>query len=308
MSEAAAVAAAPERDEVAAPPRRRPRRRGRGLIAFALAMICVLMVPIAVMFVFSFNDPRGNFNYAWNEFSLDAWAHPLAVPELATALGHTLLVAVLAALIATLLGTPIALALTRSRLRGRGAANVLVLIPLATPEINFGAALLTFFVATVTVEPLRTIVPKGIVFPLGLNTVIIGHVTFCISFVVITVRARLVGFPYALEEAALDLGATRWVAFWKVVFPLIRPGIVAGALLAFALSIDDFVVTNFTSGTAVMFPTWLFSLIRRSLPPQIDVIGVLIFAVSIGAAVAATLLAGRRVETGVAPEGGSERA
>jgi spermidine/putrescine transport system permease protein len=277
-------------------------------MAFTLFAIGVLMVPIAVMVAFSFNDPRGRFNYSWNEFSLDAWLDPFGVPELATALGNTLLVAGLAALIATALGTPLALALTRSRLRGKGAANVLVLIPLATPEINFGAALLAFYVATVTVQPWETLIPKGVLFPLGLNTVLIGHVTFCVSFVVITVRARLLGFPSSLEEAALDLGATRWVAFWKVVFPLIRPGILAGGLLAFALSLDDFVVTNFTAGTEAMFPTWLFSLMRRELPPQIDVVGVMIFAISVSAAIAATVMASRNVQVAATAEGEIDRA
>lgn len=246
---------------------------------FTGAALLYLMVPILVMIAFSFNDPPGRFNFVWGQFSLEAWARPFARPRLAEALQTSLLVASISSVVATALGTLIGLALTRYDFRGRSATNLFIFIPMATPEIVLGASLLTMFVATAQ-EPLRTLT-GGLLFPLGVQTILIAHIMFNISFVVVTVRARMQGFPRHLEEAAMDLGANEWTTFWKVTFPLILPGILAAGLLAFSLSIDDFVITQFTSGQDTTFPIWVWTSIRANLPPQVHVIGTAIFVIAV---------------------------
>ncbi len=254
---------------------------------FTILAIGYLVLPIAIIIVFSFNDPPGRFNFVWGEFSLDAWMNPLGRLGLASALGTSLMVAFVSTVVSTILGTMIALGLERYRFRGRGVAEGFIFVPLATPEIVLGASLLTMFVVTAQ-EPLRTIT-GGAFFPLGVQTILVAHILFCISFVVVTVRARIAGFPRHLEEAAMDLGANEWVTFWKVTFPLIFPGIMAAALLAFSLSIDDFIITNFTSGTANTFPIWVWSSIRNNLPPQVHVIGTIIFTTAVALVAVSTL-------------------
>jgi spermidine/putrescine transport system permease protein len=248
---------------------------------FTAAALTYLMLPIAVMILFSFNKPEGKFNFVWHEFSLDAWMSPLNRPGLADALTTSIIVAVIATIAATILGTLIALALVRHQFRGGGSTNLAIFIPMATPEIVLGASLLALFVASASQEPFKSIIPPGILYPLGLNTIIIAHVMFNISFVVVTVRARMQGFDRHLEEAAMDLGANEWATFWKVTFPLIRPGIIAAALLVFSLSIDDFIVTNFTSGLVNTFPVWVWGTIRNNLPPQVHVIGTAFFVIAV---------------------------
>jgi spermidine/putrescine transport system permease protein len=260
---------------------------------FTVGAIGYLMVPIIVMIVFSFNKPDGKFNFVWAEFSLDAWAAPLNRPGLSDALWTSILVAIVGTFFATILGTLIALALVRYRFRGRNATNLFIFVPMATPEIVLGASLLTIFVSTATLEPFKSIIPSGIFYPLGLPTIIIAHVMFNISYVVVTVKARIQGFDRHLEEAAMDLGANEWTTFWKVTFPLIRPGIIAAALLAFSLSIDDFIVTNFTSGLVNTFPVWVWGTIRNNLPPQVHVIGTAIFLIAVGGVAIATFLQSR---------------
>jgi spermidine/putrescine transport system permease protein len=176
-------------------------------------------------------------------------------------------VAAIASIAATALGTLIALALVRYRFRGRGSTNLLIFLPMASPEIVLGAALLTLFLS-VNVE-------------LGFWTITIAHVMFCISYVVVTVKARLVSFDRHLEEAAMDLGANEWTTFRKVTLPLLAPAILSALLLCFALSIDDFVITNFNSGTTVTFPLFVWGAARVATPPQINVIGTAIFAVAV---------------------------
>ena len=252
-------------------------RRGlqqRVLPIFTTLAIIYLMIPIAVMIVFSFNKPDGKFNYIWSQFSLDGWAHPFDWPGLGSAVTTSLAVAILSTLIATIIGTMMGLALTRYSFRGRGALNGIIFLPMATPEIVLGASLLTLFVAT-ALPPLAGTVPT--LYPTGFLTILIAHVMFNISYVVVTVKARLAGFDRRLEEAAMDLGANEITTFWKVTFPLIFPGIMAAALLAFSLSIDDFVITNFVSGTTNTFPIWVYSIQRNALPVQINVIGSIIF-------------------------------
>jgi spermidine/putrescine transport system permease protein len=210
------------------------------------------------------------------EFSLDAWLNPFGALGLQDAVFASLRIAFISTIAATVLGTLIGLALTRYEFRGRGATNLFIFLPMATPEIVLGASLLTMFVS--------------IGQPRNELTILIAHIMFNISFVVVTVRARLTGFPRHLEEAAMDLGANEWVTFWKVTFPLIFPGIMAAALLAFSLSIDDFVITNFTAGQTVTFPMFIWGSARVGVPVQVNVIGTIIFLTAVGAVVLSTLL------------------
>jgi spermidine/putrescine transport system permease protein len=230
---------------------------------YAGLALLYLLVPIAIILVFSFNEPRGRFNFIWQEFSLDAWTDPFGVPGIGDALVNSLEIAALSTLIATALGTVTALALVRYEFRGRAPVNFFVFIPLATPEVVLGAALLSLFlnfsVAT------------------GFATIVIAHIMFTLSFVIVTVRSRLIGFDRSLEEAAQDLGATPWQTFRLVTLPLIMPGVVSAALLAFALSIDDFVITNFNAGATVTFPIFIWGAARVAVPPQIYVIASMIF-------------------------------
>lgn len=286
----------------AAPARSQPGAGGslmrainrRALPAFTVLALGYLLIPIAVMIVFSFNLPQGKFNFAWNQFSLDAWFHPFDWPGLGDALRLSLEIAFISTVVATILGTLIGLAITRYQFRGRGAMNGLIFLPMATPEIVMGSSLLTLFVSSALPGgPLNGVLPKGLVFPLGFNTIVIAHVMFNISYVVVTVKARLAGFDRRLEEAAMDLGANELVTFWKITFPLIFPGIMAAALLAFSLSIDDFVITNFVSGTSNTFPIWTWSIIKNALPPQINVVGSIIFLSAVAIVVVTTLRTGR---------------
>ena len=272
-------------------------RRMRALVdrwavpAFTALVIGYLLLPVAIMIAFSFNDPPGRFNFVWGEFSLAAWGNPLGRPRLDDAITTSLGVAVVSTVAATSLGTLIALALSRYQFRGQGATNLFIFVPMATPEIVLGASLLTLFVATAQ-EPLRTLT-GGALFPLGFQTILVAHIMFNISYVVVTVRARLQGFDRRLEEAAMDLGANEWSTFWRVTFPLIFPGIMAAALLAFSLSIDDFIITTFTAGTSNTFPIWVWASIRNNLPPQIHVIGTIIFVVAVGLVVISTIVGNR---------------
>jgi spermidine/putrescine transport system permease protein len=255
------------------------RVRPHLLPLFTILAIVYLMTPIIVMILFSFNQPIGKFNYTWNEFSLQGWLHPFDWPGLPESVLTSLEVAVLSTIFATIMGTMIGLALTRYQFRGRGALNGLIFLPMATPEIVLGASMLTLFVAT-ALPPLSGSVPT--LYPTGFTTILIAHILFNISFVVVTVKARLAGFDRNLEEAAMDLGANELTTFWKITFPLILPGVLAAALLAFSLSIDDFVITNFVSGTTNTFPIWIYGVIRNALPVQINVIGSMIFLGAVG--------------------------
>ncbi|MET0614185.1 MAG: ABC transporter permease [Thermoleophilaceae bacterium] len=242
------------------------RKRGPDwlLNTYAGLALIYLLLPIAVIIVFSFNNPVGRFNFIWQEFSFDAWKHPFAVPGVGDALKNSLEIAAFSTLIATALGTLTALALVRYEFRFRGPVNFFIFIPLATPEVVLGAALLSQF--------LNWGAPQ-----LGFATILIAHVMFNLSFVVITVRSRLIGFDRSLEEAAQDLGATPWETFRLVTLPLIMPGVVSAGLLAFALSIDDFVITYFNNGSTITFPLFIWGAARVAVPPQIYVIATMIF-------------------------------
>jgi spermidine/putrescine transport system permease protein len=235
------------------------------LNAYAGLALIYLLAPIAVIIVFSFNDPVGRFNFLWQEFSLDAWKDPFGgpVPGIGDALRNSIEIAVLSTIGATILGTLTALALVRYEFKARGPVNFFIFIPLATPEVVLGAALLSLFLNAAVAT--------------GFGTILIAHIMFNVSFVVITVRSRLIGFDRSLEEAAQDLGATPWETFRLVTLPLIMPGVVSAALLAFALSIDDFVITNFNAGSTVTFPVFIWGAARVAIPPQIYVIATMIF-------------------------------
>ncbi len=241
--------------------------REHAIVIYGALAITYMLIPIALIVVFSFNNPAGKFNFTWNGFTLSHWAHPFEISELTNALTLSLRLAALATVISTVLGTMIALALVRYDFFGRRASNYLIIIPTATPEVVLGASLLSLFLI------------YGL--SLGFTTLLIAHVMFCISFVVIVVRSRLIGFDRSLEEAAKDLGADSFTTFRKITLPLIWPGVVAGALLAFALSIDDFVVSNFTAGTEVTFPLYIFGAAQRGIPVQVYIIATMLFTITV---------------------------
>lgn len=255
--------------------------RENAIVIYGVLAIVYMLIPIGLIVVFSFNDPAGKFNFTWQGFTLSHWAHPFQISELTDALMLSLRLALLATLISTVLGTMIALALVRYDFLGRRASNYLIVIPTATPEVVLGASLLSMFLI------------YGL--SLGFTTLLIAHVMFCISFVVIVVRSRLIGFDRSLEEAAQDLGADPFTTFRKVTMPLIWPGIIAGAMLAFALSIDDFVVSNFTAGTEVTFPLYIFGAAQRGIPVQVYIIATMLFSITVIAMVF-TVLQQRRAD------------
>jgi spermidine/putrescine transport system permease protein len=274
---------------------------GRRLLpVFTVIAICYLLIPIIVMIIFSFNDYQGKFNFIWSGFTLKAWQQPLAWPGLPDAIRISLTIAALSTIFSTILGTMIGLALTRYQFRGRGLINGLIFLPMASPEIVLGASLLTMFIniglQNGIVPPGLTLLPKSTL-ALGFSTILIAHIMFNISYVVVTVKARLAGFDRRLEEAAMDLGANEWSTFWRVTFPLIFPGVLAAAMLAFSLSIDDFVITNFVSGTTNTFPIWTYGVIRNALPAQINVIGSVVFLTAVGFVAVTTLRSGRAIRT-----------
>ncbi|MGH3138076.1 MAG: ABC transporter permease [Gaiellaceae bacterium] len=242
------------------------------LTVYALLVCAYLMLPIAVVILFSFNDPAGRFNYVWEGFTLDNWLNWDSVLGLRDALITSLQVGFLATIVATVLGTLMALGIVRYHFRGRGASNLLVFLPMATPEIVLGASLLTLFLNTTAV------------FQLGFLTIFIAHVMFIVSFIVVTVKARLIGFDRHLEEAAMDLGANEATTFRKITLPLIAPAMLAGALLGFALSIDDFVITYFNAGGTQTFPVFVWGIARVSVPPQVNVVASAIFLIAIALA------------------------
>ena len=248
------------------------------LPGFTVLAIGYLLIPIVVMIIFSFNDYQGKFNFVWHGFTLQGWLHPFDWPGLPDAIKTSLLIAFLSTVGSTILGTFIGLALTRYSFKGRGAINGLIFLPMATPEIVMGSSLLTLFVNSgLQGGMLNGIAPKGLLFPLGFTTILIAHIMFNISYVVVTVKARIAGFDRRLEEAAMDLGADELTTFRKVTFPLIFPGVLAAGLLAFSLSIDDFIITSFVSGTTNTFPIWVYSIIKNALPVQINVVGSMVF-------------------------------
>ncbi|MGH9026132.1 MAG: ABC transporter permease [Acidimicrobiia bacterium] len=248
------------------------RRLGGWLLnTWAVFGFLFLFAPIFVIVLFSFNRPEGNYNLLWHEFTLENWAHPFAVSELVDALEQSLKIAALATVVAVVMGALVALALTRYRFRGGALVNLFLVLPLTTPEVVLGAALASLF--------LDQDVDRGF------TTVFIAHVMFCVSFVALTVKARLRGFDWTLEDAAMDLGAGPMRVFRTVTFPLMVPGILAAALLSFALSLDDFIITQFNAGpgpkSVETFPIYVFGASQRAFPPQINVLTTVILMVSV---------------------------
>jgi spermidine/putrescine transport system permease protein len=233
------------------------------LPVYTALAVAYLFLPIAVIIIFSFNDPKGRQNITWQGFTIQNYLDVWSRPDITGPMTNSLIIAVIATVVATILGTLIGLALTRYQFRGRGPLNLLIYVPMATPEVIMGASLLALWV---TVGVAR-----------GLPTIVIAHIMFCISFVVVTIRARITGFNRSLEEAAMDLGADEWTTFRKVTLPLIFPGILAAALLSFALSIDDYVITSFVAGQTGTFPLWVYGASRFGVPPEVNVLGTLIF-------------------------------
>jgi len=266
------------------------QRRRRGPLAWVREHIILLiaglaflymMLPNAVVVLFSFNRPSGRFNYTWQHFSLNAWLHPCGAPGMCEALGLSLKIGLLATLLSTTLGTLAAFALARHRFRGRSATNLLIFLPMATPEVVMGSSLLTLFVS------LR--------FPLGAAAILIAHVMFDISFVIVTVKARIAGLDPRLEQAAMDLYANERQTFLRVTMPLVAPGIGAAALLAFALSFDDYIITNFNaSASSVTFPMYVYGAASKGTPVQINVIGTVMFVLALVAVGIGQVAARRR--------------
>jgi spermidine/putrescine transport system permease protein len=256
-----------------APPGPRPARRRGGWIRDHLVIflgvlgLIYLFIPIFVVVLFSFNSPTGRYNYTWVRFSLDAWSSPCDVSGMCESLLVSLKIGVLATLVATILGTMAAFGLARHRFRGRSVANLLIFLPMATPEVVAGSSLLTLFI--------------NIGVPLGQLTIFIAHVMFCISFVIVTVKSRLAGMDPRLEQAAMDLYANRFQTFSRVTLPLVLPGIISAALLSFSLSFDDFIITNFNAGSTVTFPMFVWGAYQRALPVQINVIGTAMLLISL---------------------------
>jgi spermidine/putrescine transport system permease protein len=254
------------------------RTKALGLWA-ALALL-YLFLPIFIVILFSFNDNKGRFNLTWEGFTLDHWKHPFSVEGLSSAMANSLEIAAISTLIAVTLGTFMALALVRYGFFGRRATDLFVFLPLATPEVVLGAALLGLFL-TMNVAT-------------GFVTIVIAHVMFNVSYVVVTIKARLEGMDTHIEEAAMDLGANEWTTFRRVTLPMIAPGVAAAALLAFALSIDDFVITNFNAGQTVTFPLFIYGAARQGIPPEVNVLATAILLVAVAGMIVNLIVQRRR--------------
>jgi spermidine/putrescine transport system permease protein len=261
----------------ALPPYKEPGIATRGvrwvrahLVQFFAALALLFMfIPVFVVVLFSFNSPAGKYNYVWKEFSTAAWTSVWSFSEITESLTLSIEIALVSTLVATVLGTLIAFAIGRHNFFGRGPTNLLIFMPMATPEVVMGSSLLTLFVVA------------GQEGSLGGATITVAHIMFCISFVVVTVKARIAGLDPRLEQAAMDLYADEKTTFGKVTFPLVLPGIVAAAMLAFSLSFDDFVITNFTSGQTVTFPMYIWGASGRGIPPEANVVGAIMFGIAL---------------------------
>jgi spermidine/putrescine transport system permease protein len=233
---------------------------------YAVIAFTYLLIPVAYTVVFSFND-GGKSNLIWKGFTFDNWMNPCGAPEVCTALSNSIKIGFLATLFATILGTMIAFAIGRHKFRGRSTTNLMIFLPMATPEIVLGASMLSLFL-TLKVNP-------------GFWPTVLAHVVFCMSFVVVTVKARIASLDPRLEQAAMDLYANEVETFRRVTLPLVAPGIAAAALLAFSLSFDDFIITNFNSGTMTTFPKFVYVSAARGIPPQANVIGSAMFIIAL---------------------------
>ncbi|MDH4397931.1 MAG: hypothetical protein RL402_696 [Actinomycetota bacterium] len=246
----------------------------------ALAFI-FMMIPIGYTFVFSFNKVEKS-NIAWKEFTFDNWLNMCEQPVVCEAFGNSLAIAVISTLISTALGTAIAIALGRYKFKGRSVTNLLLFLPMATPEVVMGAGLAAQF--------LNVGISKGF------WTIVVAHVMFTLSFVVVTVKARVATLDPRLEEAGRDLYANATSVFWRITFPLLLPGIMAAAMLSFALSFDDFIITQFNSGPETTFPKFVYTAAARGIPPEANVIGSLVFIVAIAIVMVVQVRASRKAK------------
>jgi spermidine/putrescine transport system permease protein len=277
------------------PPINPPHKRWTRFIlpVFTFAMIFYLTSPVLVMILFGFNDIPGERQTPkfWG-FTLDWYKNIFNVPGLTPAIRNSLIIAPTSAIVATILGTLLGLALGRYPFRGRGAVSFIIFLAIAVPEIVLGSSLLSMFVQLDKIPGIGPVLSN--VLYLGFPTILVSHIGFSIAFVAVTVRARVQGLDRSLEDAAQDLFADPVTAFFKVTLPLIAPAILAGFLLAFVLSLDDFVITNFVSGQTSTFPIWVYGATRIGLPPQVNVIGTVLFTAGVLAAVANVVVQRRR--------------
>lgn len=262
--------------------------RGRLLGLWAGLALLYLFLPIFIVLLFSFNDNQGRFNLTWEGFTLRHWENPFSVPGLGQAMANSLEIAAISTLIATVLGTFMALALVRYRFRGRAGTDLFVFLPLATPEVVLGAALLSLFL-TLNVAT-------------GFVTIVIAHAMFNVAYVVVTIKARLEGMDLHIEEAAMDLGADQLTTFRKITLPLIAPGVAAASLLAFALSIDDFVITNFNAGQTITFPVFIWGAARQGVPAEVNVLATILMLAALALMFVNLAVQRRRAKQGAAVE------
>ena len=253
---------------------------GKNLIRIFMALaFTYLFIPVAYTFVFSFND-SGKSNITWQGFTFDKWLNPCGAPRVCEALGNSIKIGLLATIFSTILGTLIAFAIGRYAFRGRSASNLLIFLPMATPEIVLGASILSLFLV-LQVNP-------------GFWPTVIAHVVFCVSFVVVTVKARIASLDPRLEQAAMDLYANEFQTFRRVTLPLVAPGIAAAALLAFSLSFDDFIITNFNSGTVTTFPKFIYGAAARGIPAQANVIASAVFFLALALVIIGQVVSRKR--------------
>ncbi|MBM0127722.1 ABC transporter permease [Pimelobacter simplex] len=254
------------------------------VLAAGLLVLVYMFVPIAVVMLMSFNDNSESRNvYAFRDFTWSNWANPCRPDGMCEAVVRSIEIGLLATLVATLLGSLAAFALVRHDFIGRSVANTVIFLPMASPEIVMGSSLLALFVA------------GGFGGRLGFVTIFIAHVMFCLSFVIVTVKARLSGLDQNLEQAAMDLYASEWTTFWRVTFPLVFPGVAAAALLSFSLSFDDFIITNLNAGQTVTFPMFVWGVAQRGIPMQVNVVGTVMFLISLFLVVTNMLVTRKRV-------------
>jgi spermidine/putrescine transport system permease protein len=246
------------------------RWAGEHLVLFlGLLTMGYLLLPIVFVVLMSFNDPVSRLAYEYQGFTWSNWLDPCGPAGLCASVVKSLQIGLLATLGATILGTLMSFALVRHRFRGRATTNVLIFLPMATPEVVMGSSLLALFTAA------------GLAGRLGFWSILVAHIMFCLSFVVVTVKARLQGMDSSLEQAAMDLYANEWQAFWRVTFPLVFPGILAAALLSFSLSFDDFIITNFNHGNTITFPMYVWGSAQRGIPSEVNVVGTLMFVAAL---------------------------
>ncbi|MGA5466442.1 ABC transporter permease [Mycobacterium sp. NPDC050041] len=279
---AAVAAAAQEAGHPAKTIKGSPKWGDWALRIVAGLVLVYLFIPIFVIVLFSFNDPKGKFNYSWQGFTLDNWRDPFKYPALTEAMKLSLNVAAVSTAVALVLGMLVAIALVRQRFRGQRAVDTFLILPLTAPEVVMGASLLVLFL--------------DLGWATGYVTILLAHIAFEVSFIAMTVRARMRGFDWTLEDASMDLGAGPARTFFKVTLPLIVPGIIAAAMLSFALSLDDFIITYFVSGSSVTYPLYVNAAVKAAVPPQINVLATAILVVSLILLAVGTLYRRKRID------------